>query len=213
MNTLYTDVDYWVPGYSEGDEDGAPFSPLDTVITQYRNSPTILQLIANFSQCVDTSADFQNLYDNVLNIQTAQGFGLDILGRIIGVSRQLTVPAIYPVTVAPGLRNLTDDQYRTLLYAKALNNISGSSSADINAVLRMLFAGRGNAFALDLGNMQLRYSLLFALEPHEFAIMAQSNAVPRPAAVESSMQVVQSYFGFGEALSWSTFGESPFAAY
>jgi hypothetical protein len=187
--------------------------PADTVASQYANSPAIRQLIENFRQNVDPSPDFTNFYNLVWNIDTAAGFGLDILGRVLGVSRQLDVPAIYPVMVAPGLRNLTDDQYRRLLYAKALANISATSSPAINKVLRMLFPGRGNAFVADQGDMHMRYKFLFGLDGYEFAIMLAGTAVPKPAAVKATISTAQPYFGFGEADSWSTFGENQFASY
>lgn len=187
--------------------------PLDTVASQYKNSPTLMQLIDNFRQYIDPSQNFEDFYNLVWNVDTAQGFGLDILGRIVGVSRQLNVPAIYPVLVAPGLRSLTDDQFRQLILAKALTNISGSSAADINAALRLLFAGRGNASVVDNLDMSIRYRFMFALGGVEFAIMAQSGAVPKPAAVSTTISTIQPYFGFSEPGSWSTFGEATFAAY
>jgi hypothetical protein len=211
--TSYVDDDYWQPGYSEGESGTAPFSPLDTVASQYRNSPTLLQLIASFNQYVNPSLNFQQFYDWVWNIQTAKGFGLDILGRIVGTSRQIVVPAIYPVTVAPGVRNLTDDQFRPVVLAKALSNIVGTSSEGINSVLRALTPDRGNAFVDDVGDMRIRYKFLFALRPVEFAIIAQSGAVTHPAGVQTSVFNVQPYFGFSESESWSTFGENVFAAY
>lgn len=187
--------------------------PSDTVASQYKNSPTLLQLIDNFNQYIDPGANLQAFYDLVWNIDTAQGFGLDILGRIVGASRQVNVPAVFPVRVAPGLRSLTDDQFRILLYATALTNISGTSIPEINTVLRRLFAGRGNAYAVDNLDMSIRYALAFAATGYDFAIMAQSNALPRPAAVKTSISTIQPYFGFSEAGSWSTFGEATFAAY
>lgn len=211
--TPYTGDGYWAPGYSEGDNGTPPFSPIDTIASQYANSPTLLQLIASFNQCVNPDIDFTNFYNLVWNIDTAAGFGLDILGRILGVTRQLDVPAIYPVMVAPGLRNLNDDQYRKLLYAKALTNISATSSPAINRVLRLLFPNRGNTFVDDQGDMHMRYRFLFGLDGYEFAIMLQGKSVPKPAAVKATLSTVQSYFGFSEADSWSTFGENSFASY
>jgi len=211
--TAYVDPEYWQPGYGDGENGDPPFSPLDTVASQYRNSPTLLQLIANFKQYVDPSLNFQKFYEYVWDIRTAQGFGLDILGRIVGTSRQVTVPAIYPATVAPGVRNLTDDQFRPVALAKALSNIVGTSSAEINGVLRALFADRGNAYVQDLGGMRIKYTFLFELQPTEFAIILQSGALSHPAGVQTAILSVQPYFGFTEADSWSTFGENVFAAY
>ena len=63
-----------------------------TVISQYANSPTILQLANNMNQYVDQSANFANFYNFVWNVDTAVGFGLDIWGKIVGVSRLLQIP-------------------------------------------------------------------------------------------------------------------------
>ncbi len=184
-----------------------------TIIGQYQNSATLVRLIQDFAGYIDPSANFDQFIKMIWNIDTATAFGLDIIGRILNVSRQINVPAIYPVLVAPGLLSLADEPYRALLRAKALSNISDSSARGINVVLRTLFAGRGNAFSENLGNMHMRYKFLFALQAFEYGIMQQSQAVPQPAGVQTEIFSVQPYFGFTEANSWSTFGEAPFAAY
>ena len=63
-----------------------------TVISQYANSPTILQLCNNLNQYIDQSANFANFFNFVWNVDTAVGFGLDIWGKIVGVSRLLHIP-------------------------------------------------------------------------------------------------------------------------
>jgi beta-lactam-binding protein with PASTA domain len=63
-----------------------------TVISQYANSPTIMQLCNNLNQYIDQSANFANFYNFVWNVDTAVGFGLDIWGVIVGVSRLLQIP-------------------------------------------------------------------------------------------------------------------------
>jgi hypothetical protein len=63
-----------------------------TVISQYANSPTILQLCQNLNQYIDQSANFANFYNYVWNVDTAVGFGLDIWGAIVNVSRLLNIP-------------------------------------------------------------------------------------------------------------------------
>jgi beta-lactam-binding protein with PASTA domain len=63
-----------------------------TVISQYANSPTILQLVQNLNQYVDQSTNFANFFNFVWNVDTAVDFGLDIWGKIVGVSRLLQIP-------------------------------------------------------------------------------------------------------------------------
>jgi hypothetical protein len=184
-----------------------------TIISQYANSPTLTQLIRSLDGYIDPQADFDNFYNQIWNINTAQGFGLDIWGRILGISRQINVPAIYPVLVAPGLTNLTDAQYRTLLLVKALTNISESTAPSINNALKKLFVGRGNAFTVNQGGMHMQYKFLFALQPYEYAIMASQSAITVPAGVGTSLFSINPYFGFNEAISWQPFGQGVFAAY
>ena len=113
-----------------------------TIISQYGNSPTITKLVQNMNEYLDPRADFDAFYDFVWNVETAQGFGLDIWGRIVNIQRALrlpsapdyfgfkeAVPGSYPFNEAPfwdGLPAATqtyllaDDAYRELILTKAL---------------------------------------------------------------------------------------------
>lgn len=70
-----------------------------TIISQYQNSPTLYQLIQNFFDYIDPSANLDAFFDMIWNLDTAQGYGLDVWGRIVGVERVLRVPD--PVITAP----------------------------------------------------------------------------------------------------------------
>ena len=97
-----------------------------TIISQYANSPTITSLIGSFNAAVDPIDNINNFLTWIWQVSTAQGFGLDIWGRIVGVSR--VVPT-NPATV------LTDPQFLQLILLKALANISRTSSYSINSLL------------------------------------------------------------------------------
>lgn len=193
-----------------------------TIISQYANSPTLCQLVENMNGYIDPTTDFAAFYDFVWNVDTAQGFGLDVWGRIVDVSRYLTVtddltyfgfnegdPDYAPFDSAPfyngapatSTYRLGDDAYRTLILVKALANISATTSPALNQLLRNMFPGRGRCYVNDLGNMMMRYTFEFYLEPFEYAILTQSGALPHPAGVQVSvLQVELPYvFGFSEA--------------
>jgi hypothetical protein len=72
-----------------------PVTPVweDTIMSQYANSPTLMALISNFEQYIDQTANINNFFNFVFNINTAQGYGLDVWGRILGVNRVLQVQA------------------------------------------------------------------------------------------------------------------------
>lgn len=199
-----------------------------TIISQYGNSATITQLIQGMNVYLDPRADFDAFYNFVWNVDTAQGFGLDIWGRIVNISRELQIADggpyfgfkqanMHPFNQAPfrtGVATtstyfLSDDAYRQLILVKALANISATTAPALNQLLQNMFAGRGRCYVNDLGNMQLRYTFEFLLTPYEFAIMTQSGALPRPAGVQATLVNNERYFGFSQG-GGAPFGQAPF---
>lgn len=205
-----------------------------TIISQYGNSPTILQLVQNMNAYLDPRADFDAFFDYVWNVDTAQGFGLDIWGRIVNISRELQIPnapvyfgfkdalpGSYPFDEAPfydgtppatQTYKLADDAYRKLILTKALANIASSNAPSLNQLLQNMFADRGRCYVNDLGGMQFRYTFEFDLTLQEYAIVTQSGALPRPAGVNAILfQSALPLFGFSEAgLSAAPFGQGVF---
>lgn len=236
MTSPYVTFGYWAPGYCEGDEAIDPaslvanraFEVSDTVISQFANSPTLYQLCLNMGQYLDPRADLDAFYSAVWNIDTAYGAGLDVWGKIVNVSRQLTITVppdnlgfdegddyqpfgqapFYAGAPATSSYTLADPAYRTLILVKALANISSCTARSLNQLLQNLFKGRGRCYVSDTGGMAMRFTFEFALLPYEIAILTQSGAVPRPAAVDARiLQVdIPSTFGFGEAGTYQTFG-------
>jgi hypothetical protein len=178
-----------------------PFDWRQTIISQYANSPTILALIETFDECIDPTTDIDNFFDTVFNVDTAVGFGLDIWGRIVGVGR------VFPIsnTIYFGFEGtdnvgwnqgvwwdgvagttnfaLADTPYRRLILAKAMSNITDGSIPSINAILRQLFSGRGNAYVQDNANMTMTYTFDFALDPVDRTIVVNSGVLPHPTGV------------------------------
>ena len=174
-----------------------------TNISQFGNSPTLLSIIGSLNAAVDPSTDIDNFITHVWQVDTAQGFGLDIWGRIVGVSR--TIPT-NPATV------LNDQQFLSLILLKALSNISIATSPAINVLLTKWMEGRGRAYVNDLGKMEIRYMFEFQLEPFEIDIITQSGIFLRPAGVGGWMVNFQPpVFGFkGMTDGAVPFGQAPF---
>jgi hypothetical protein len=196
----------------------------DTILSQYANSPTITALISTFNDAIDPSVDLDNFYRVIWNVETATGFGLDIWGKIVNISRLLQVETIeenlgfveaqssidnpQPFDQAPFYNgpaatttfSLTDDAYRRLIMVKALANITDATAPNLNKLIRYLFADRGKAFVSDTGGMALRYVFLFDLTPSERAIVFNSGAIARPAGVKANALIVPGpIFGFAES--------------
>jgi len=155
-------------------------------------------------------------------VKTAEGYGLQVWGRIVGVTNVLEIPGgvidfgfeeagdasaapfgqgvFFNGTPATSNFTLSDDAFRTLILAKALANISQCNIHAYNTILMSLFPNRGNAFVTDSGNMQMNLVFMFPLQPFEIAILLQSGAFTPPTGVGFNvMPVATPTFGFAEA--------------
>lgn len=188
-----------------------PFDFTTTILSQYANSQTLTQLIENLNTYLDQTGNYDNFYDNIWNILTAQGYGLDVWGRIVGVSRvvqlststnlglsgpsgksgdSLNVQPFYSGGSITNNFSLSDDSFRTLILAKALANISDGSIPAINQILLNLFPNRGNCYCTDGENMTMTYTFKFALTAVELAVVSQSGVLPKPVGVSSTVVVI-----------------------
>jgi hypothetical protein len=187
--------------------DIAEFDWWQTIISQYANSSRLTGIIGNIAGYLDQTANLDAFFDLIWNVNTAEGYGLDIWGRIVGVGRNLQIlPGDWlgfeeaqpgsdpfndagPVTFTPGFGfdegdggsfgensfglvatfgtgfltggsffssytlptnyRLLDEDYRTLIFAKAAANITDGSIPAINQILMGLFPNRGNCYVTD----------------------------------------------------------------
>lgn len=180
----------------------------ETIISQYSNSAILYQLIANFNEYVDPFINIANFYSLIWDVDTAVGYGLDVWGRIVGVGRVLSVAQgkflgfeeatnvsadpfnqspLYAGQTTTSNFALSDGAFRTLIFAKALSNISNGSIPSINQILLNLFPGRGNCYVVDGGNMTMTYYFTFLLTPVEAAIVSQSGILPKPVGVSATV--------------------------
>lgn len=196
-------------GFGGGSDSGPALflDPRQTVLSQYANSPVLLALIDALGGAIDRQQSLNDFYDWIWNVDTAQGFGLDIWGRIVGVTRSLFIPSAqylgfsnatddYPfgdgvfwraANIAPNYQ-LTDMAYRQLVLAKAALNITDSSIPAINAILRALFPTYGNVYVRDNRDMTLTYVFGAALSKVDYAIVTQSGVLPRPLGVSMTVE-------------------------
>lgn len=153
----------------------------ETICSQYANSPTLLQLITNMNDYIDPRKNLVEFYNFIWNVNTAQFWGLDIWGRIVGVSRVIPIPGtsgsfgyqnsdfppdwqnfgnanggggggpFFNGEISTGGFTLNDDSYRTLILTKALANIAATTAPGLNQLIRNLFPGRGRAYTIDRG--------------------------------------------------------------
>ncbi|MFM0141722.1 DUF2612 domain-containing protein [Paraburkholderia sp. RL18-085-BIA-A] len=180
-----------------------PFDWSQTILSQYANSPIILQWIAYYSQYIDPTQNIDAFYDQLWNIETAVGYGLDVWGRIVGVAR--TIPGatqkyfgfqeagttsadpfnqspFYSGEALTGNSTLSDNAFRTLIMAKAAANIWDGSIPGLNLILRTLFPGLV-CYVTDGMDKTMTYRFHFTLTALQIAILQNTNVLPRPAGV------------------------------
>lgn len=183
------------------------FDPSQTIISQYANSPVLCALITSFSEMIDPTAKIDDFFRLVFDLNTAQGYGLDVWGRIVGVSRVLNLPVAgeylgfsqasdaEPFGQAPFFNRqtlttnfaLSDTAFRRLIFAKALANISDGSIPSINRILNLLFGQYGNCYVTDGGDMTMTFTFGSDLAPVDLAIVSQSGILPKPVGVSSTI--------------------------
>lgn len=196
-----------------------PFDWRATVSTQYANSPTLLSLIQSWYSAIDQTEDVDAFYDNIWNIATASGYGLDIWGEIVGVDRNLqidnatdyfgfeqgvTLDTFGPGGVSPFYQGqpltssyaLTDTAYRQLILAKALANICDGSITSLNAILLALFGPSnpfgpgGKCYVTNGQDMTMTFTFEFTLTPVQSSIINRSGVLPVPSGVHATIVIL-----------------------
>ncbi|AJQ69056.1 DUF2612 domain-containing protein [Salmonella enterica] len=185
-----------------------------TVLAQYAASPRLNALINSFNAALSPDSFINDFYDLIWNIDTAEKYGLDVWGKIVGVSRRLTVKDDFnylgfsearmdnpvmddprPFNQAPFYSgkavtrtvDLSDEIYRRLILMKAMSNITDCSVPDINRMLRFMFGKNRRAYVLNNGGLRMSYIFEFALSSAELAIIQSSGALPSPPGVYVSV--------------------------
>ena len=184
------------------------FNVWATIIAQYSNSPIIVGMITAFNEAMDMTENLDDFYDLIWNVLTAEGYGLEVWGRIVGVSRTVAVGSgptgtfgfnepgndwvgfgqgPFTSGVSPTSNvTLNDTQFRQLILAKAATNIWDGSIEGMNSILLALFAGRGAspvAYVADGLDMSITLTFSFPLQPLDLAIIQTAGVLPNPTGV------------------------------
>lgn len=178
---------------------------LEPVQSQYAASPHIVALLVAKAALLDPEKDIMLWHDRVFNPKTAEGIGLDVWGRIVGLTgRKISVENVrffgfhgqnlqnfdqapfWISSLATGKADLSDEAYRFLIFYKASANIGRGDMQSINALLNSLFeAGHGpaNSCVLEVSPMEIRAVFRFYLTAYEQALLEQHGLLNRPAGV------------------------------
>lgn len=133
---------------------------------------------------------WQNWANDVLNISTANDYGLSIWGNLLQVARTYNVSG--------EMITLDTEQYRLLLKGRLLYLRMNGSAPDINEYLNLLFKEDGRAFVRDNLDMSMTYILEFIPTAEQLVVLLNTGVLPRPAGVGYKIYVIvpDKVFGF-----------------
>ena len=206
----------------------------ETVQSQYATSKRMRAVIDAFWQAINPKSDIDLLYRKLVNPRTAEGWGLDIWGRIVAIGRSyLAVEDDTPYfgfDPPEGVKNerlnsfgnapfykqimgkvrLADTMFRTYVFLKALINISNSSLASLNQAVKLLFPD-ADIQILHTGTMVLRVLVLSPMSESDKAALDNLSWIPAGVGLEM-YQVITPTFGFA-GTGLKNFNNGTFATY
>ncbi len=146
--------------------------------------PRIASLLVAF---LDRVQEFEDLVHQLLELRTVDGADIErlkILGKIVGQPRS----------------GLNADDYRTLIKARALANVSRGRASDIFAVLELIVGATPTDYELfEVGNATLLLSIYFDLPAEELNMLRQ--VLPDVRAAGVGFQLLSSS-AFDDVLIW-----------
>jgi hypothetical protein len=180
--------------------------------TEYRDSVRLIGYIRSLLYDANNLEQvFKDIVDNRW-IETASGVNLDILGSIVGQSREFIDAEIFdyfgffdnPIAQSfgtvddpgiggrfriigeptQGLRQLSDDEYRLFIKARIIKNTTSSTPEEIISLLGFLFDTDLILF-ID-GNTSYDISIGRRLSLNDKSIISQTDIVPKTAGVSAS---------------------------
>lgn len=177
------------------------------IFWQYNNAAALINLIdakQNWFN-INQTEFWNNWVNNVLNIKTANDYGLSIWGALLQVPRTYNINGD-EIT-------LTTNQYRTVLLARLKLLNTRATVPEINKLLKFLFGQYGKAYVIDNYDMTITYHFNFNLSDLQIAVLQNVSLLPRPAGVQAVIIASDNFvFGFNGSGA-QPFDNAPFATY
>lgn len=177
------------------------------IFWQYNNAPNLNSLVNSKQTWYQTNQTqyWQDWVKNVLNITTANDYGLSIWGILLGIPRTYLVDGEN--------MSLSTEQYRTVILARLKMLKMRGTIPEINSLLQFIFGKYGKAYVIDNYNMSITYRFNFSLTPLQIAVLQNVSILPKPAGVEINVVALgNDVFGFNGSDAYP-FDQARFASY
>lgn len=177
---------------------------LQNIIWQYDGAEPLQSLLAQKEAWYNQqhSEFWNNWFNDVFDLRTANDFGLSIWARILGIS--LFVPE-HPEVV------LSTEQKRFVCRLRYYQLITRATIPEVNGIMKDMFTTEdGKAYALDPNDMSC-ILYVFTYQPDEALafILLKYDLLPRPATVGIGFRIMR-YRPFGFGRYNHNFNNAPF---
>lgn len=174
------------------------------ITSEHAGKPKFVALLSGLVQPVADMAAVAQALETLFDLDTAVGQQLDYVGQWVGLTHSLKTPITgvfasldvapgldqgiiwTPYTPTDGLEQLPDQQYRTALRARILNNQWDGSLSQAYQIYDALFAGSAfTPFIQDNGDRSIYIGLTGAVpDALTLAMLTQGLLDVRPAGVQ-----------------------------
>lgn len=199
------------------------------MLAQYANSPTIVKLVNGINQQLDNAQTIEDWFRLVFNLKTAQGYGLDIWGKILNQSRRfkyideneqeqdIYLQGAQTIGGVSYTAEQIDEKYRMILFFKSFSYVGNYTLESLNELLNFFFQNQLNdekktVKVIDYGTMAIEVFFNFFIEKLDKAIIT-SDLFPHPTGVKVNYRFVPNGEWFGFYADGKTATEQPFAPF
>lgn len=173
----------------------------DLLITQYEQSTNLKAELQAFYDQHNEIADIIDLWVDFFDIDQAYGHWLEVIGIIVGVSRETisNLADYYGYENAPGAQAydvgvywdgsamsgdaiLTDEQLRQFIKAKIIKNNTNATLSDVRDAINYVFPDNTGITITDNGDMTADIDVT-GITAGDANLLEGSDILPRPAGV------------------------------
>lgn len=195
----------------------------DLLTIQYYNKPKAVGTIESFAKEYEKLFDLFESFENAFDIDFAVGKQLDILGKVVGINRNipLVIPKKYfdlenypmgdkfELVITYPIKDkfeigytdlqLNDNDYRFLIRCKIIKNfLNGKRLTDIQLAIDFIFENKG--YVVDNKNMSFSLYLPIETNTDLLNVILALDLFPRPNAInyDTIIGYTSNSFGFSD---------------
>lgn len=159
---------------------------LSLVESQHKVRPRFMAVLTDYLRPVVDAHNLSDELPKAFSVENAQGAQLDIIGQIVGVSRNF--PYISGQTTET--KSMNDDQYRLVIRATIARNQWDGSFRSFAKTWNEIFAGQAiNAVVVDGMDMSCQVTMSGDFDSDMAVLISSGYVFPKPMGVRMTYAV------------------------